>query len=62
MTFSLQYEVTGDVPNVISPCGAVFVEENGELRLYYGAADTCVGLLTAPLSDLLAWLRTQPMP
>ena len=33
---------------------------DGELRLYYGAADTCVGLITARIADVLDWLRTQP--
>ncbi len=56
------YEVAGDIPNVVFPCGAVLDEASGELRLYYGAADTCVGLMTARLADLLAWLRTQPEP
>jgi beta-1,4-mannooligosaccharide/beta-1,4-mannosyl-N-acetylglucosamine phosphorylase len=56
------YEVTGDIPNVVFPCGAVLDDEAGELRLYYGAADTCVGLLTAKMSEVLDWLRTQPAP
>ena len=54
------YEVTGDIPNVVFPCGAVLDTPSGELRLYYGAADTCVGLLTAQLPEVLDWLRTQP--
>ncbi len=56
------YEVTGDIPNVIFPCGAVLDDATGEFRLYYGAADTCVGLMTAQIADLLDWLRTQPEP
>lgn len=54
------YEVTGDIPNVIFPCGAVV--HDAELRLYYGAADTCVGLMTARIADVLDWLRSQPEP
>ena len=30
----------GDVPNVVFPCGLVHDEATGEVRLYYGAADT----------------------
>ncbi len=45
------YERIGDVPNVVFPCGGVVVD--GVLRLYYGAADTCIGLATAKVSDLL---------
>jgi len=56
------YEVTGDVPNVVFPCGAVHVPERDELRVYYGAADTCVAVATARVADLLDWLRTQPAP
>jgi len=56
------YEVTGDIPNVVFPCGAVLDAASGELRVYYGAADTCVGLLTAAIGDVLDWLRTQPAP
>ncbi len=56
------YEVTGDIPNVVFPCGAVLDGASGELRLYYGAADTCVGLMTAQIGDILDWLRTQPAP
>ena len=39
--------------NVIFPCG-MLLEDDGEVRIYYGAADTCVGLATAKLSDLLS--------
>jgi predicted GH43/DUF377 family glycosyl hydrolase len=56
------YEITGDIPNVVFPCGAVLDRASDELRLYYGAADTCVGLLTAQIGDVLDWLRTQPAP
>ncbi len=45
------YERSGDVPNVVFPCGGNVVD--GRLRLYYGAADTCVALATAKVSDLL---------
>jgi predicted GH43/DUF377 family glycosyl hydrolase len=56
------YEITGDIPNVVFPCGAVLDPASDELRLYYGAADTCVGLMTAQIGDVLDWLRTQPAP
>ena len=54
------YERVGDVPNVVFPCGQVYDEASGELRLYYGAADTSVAVATAQLSDLLQWLQDQP--
>ena len=46
------YERTGDVPNVIFSCG-VIVEESGEVKIYYGSADTCICLATASLNDLI---------
>ena len=50
------YERTGDVPNVVFPSGWV-LDPSGECVLvYYGAADTVIGLATASLSDLLATL------
>ncbi len=56
------YERVGDVPNVVFPCGAIEDEATDELRLYYGAADTCVALATARLSRVLDYLRAFPVP
>ena len=39
--------------NVIFPCGMI-AEDDGEVKIYYGAADTCVCLATAKMEDLLA--------
>ena len=38
--------------NVIFPMVGI-VEDNGDVKIYYGAADTHVCLATAKLSDLL---------
>ena len=40
-----QYELAGQTPSVVFTCGAV-VEDNGEVKLYYGGADTvqCVAI------------------
>ena len=51
------YELTGDVPNVVFPCGLVHDAGTDRLRLYYGAADTAVALATASLPDVLAHLK-----
>jgi predicted GH43/DUF377 family glycosyl hydrolase len=48
------YERQGDVGNAIFPCGLVHDSSSGELRLYYGAADTSICLATAQLDELLA--------
>ena len=52
-----EYEVTGDVPNVVFPCGGVLDAASGELRLYYGAADTSVALAYGSIREILAWLE-----
>ena len=54
------YERTGDVPNVVFPCGLVHDEAAGEIRLYYGAADSSICLATARLDDLLESLLACP--
>ena len=55
-----RYEVTGDVPGVVFPCGLTHHEASGTLRLYYGAADTCIGLATARLDEVLDYLASCP--
>jgi predicted GH43/DUF377 family glycosyl hydrolase len=52
------YELGGDVPGVVFPCG--WVVEDDEIRLYYGAADTSVALATANLSDVLEFVKASP--
>jgi len=54
------YERTGDVPNVVFPCGLVHDTASGELRLYYGAADSSICLATARLDDLLEAVLAAP--
>ena len=46
-----EYELKGDVANVIFPSGALIHE--GKLFVYYGAADTRVGVATCDLNELL---------
>ena len=49
-----RYETSeGFRENVIFP-GGMIAEDNGEVKIYYGAADTCECLATAKLSDLLS--------
>ena len=51
------YELVGDVPGVVFPCGLVHDAETDELRLYYGAADTCVAVATSTLSEVLDYVQ-----
>lgn len=46
------YERVGDVPNVVFPCGLI-VEDDGSVKMYYGAADTCIGVAEAKLEDIV---------
>jgi len=55
------YELTGQVPNVVFPSGMIveqydnegFAEMASTVLVYYGAADTVVGLATTTIKDLL---------
>lgn len=49
-----QYELVGEIPNVVFPCGTVIRDDT--LYMYYGGADTVVGVATASLSRILAAL------
>jgi len=61
------YEVTGQVPNVVFPSGAVPDETDGEgfapantrVHLYYGAADTCIGVAHATVKELIRAARNE---
>jgi predicted GH43/DUF377 family glycosyl hydrolase len=50
------YEREGLVDNVTFPSGAVVKE--GKLYVYYGAADTVIGLATCDLNELLDYIET----
>ena len=56
------YELTGDVAKVVFPCGWILDEPADELRMYYGAADSAIGLATARFSDVLAHVLGAPTP
>lgn len=55
------YELTGQVPNVVFPSGWVvddlddegYARPDSTVRVYYGAADTCVGLAHASVRELV---------
>ncbi|MFC2076780.1 glycosidase [candidate division KSB1 bacterium] len=47
-----EYERVGEVGNVVFPCGAI-VEDDGDIKMYYGAADTSLCLATTNLEELI---------
>lgn len=47
------YEIHGYRNNIVFPCGWV-PEESGEVKIYYGAADTVQCVATAQISDLVS--------
>ena len=47
------YEFNGIVPNVVFPAGSVANFNDDEIRVYYGCADTYVGLAIGSLSELV---------
>ena len=55
------YELAGQVPNVVFPSGMIvdkydaegFALPDSPVKIYYGAADTVVGLATGTIQDLL---------
>ncbi len=51
------YEQHGDVGNVVFPCGYTIAPDGDTINLYYGAADTSIGLATGSLAEMLDWLE-----
>ena len=54
------YERVGDVDDVVFPTGAVLDRKTNELRVYYGAADDLVALVTADMNEILDYLKACP--
>jgi len=48
-----EYERIGDIGNVTFASGAI-VEPNGEIRVYYGAADTAICVATGDMKEVIA--------
>ncbi len=53
------YELSGDVPGVVFPCGWILRDDGDTVHLYYGAADKVVCLAEASLLKILDHLETQ---
>jgi beta-1,4-mannooligosaccharide/beta-1,4-mannosyl-N-acetylglucosamine phosphorylase len=64
------YELAGQVPNVVFPSGMIvekfdsegFALPDSEVKIYYGAADTSIGLATATIQELINATQEGPIP
>lgn len=50
------WERMGDVGDVVFICGTTLGDDGDTLNVYYGAADTCIGVAQGRVSELLDWL------
>ena len=51
------YERSGDVNDVVFPCGQTLAANGDTIHLYYGAADSCIAMATGSIRALLSWLE-----
>lgn len=56
---AVPYELAGDVPNVVFPCAAL--TDGDRLAVYYGAADTCVGLAFGYISEIIEFTKNNSL-
>jgi predicted GH43/DUF377 family glycosyl hydrolase len=52
----MEYERQGDVQDVVFPCGYTIAPDGDTINLYYGAADSSIGLAHGSVRALLSWL------
>ncbi|OGF45706.1 MAG: hypothetical protein A2452_13265 [Candidatus Firestonebacteria bacterium RIFOXYC2_FULL_39_67] len=51
------YEMIGDVPNVVFPTALLHDKKTNKISVYYGCADTVVGLATADMGELVRFIK-----
>ena len=51
------YEERGFVPNVCFPCAALADADTGRIAIYYGAADTYLGLAFTEIDPLIDYIK-----
>ena len=51
------HERSGDVGNVVFPCGYTIAPDGDTINLYYGAADSSIALATGSINTMLDWLH-----
>ena len=56
MTPTEMYELTGFVPNVLFPCAAL-ADTQGRVSIYYGAADSTLGIAFTTIDNLIEFAK-----
>jgi beta-1,4-mannooligosaccharide/beta-1,4-mannosyl-N-acetylglucosamine phosphorylase len=56
---AMDYEMVGDVPNVVFPCAALV--EGNKLAVYYGAADTSVAMSFGYLDEVIDFIKNNSL-
>ncbi|WP_186577110.1 glycoside hydrolase family 130 protein [Aquibacillus kalidii] len=51
------YEERGFVPNVIFPCATLQDADTGRIAIYYGAADTYVGIAYTTIDEIVSYVK-----
>ncbi|MBD5157711.1 MAG: glycosylase [Butyrivibrio sp.] len=51
------YEERGFVPNVTFPCATIHDPESGKIAIYYGCADSYVGLAFCKFDEIVAYIK-----
>ena len=51
------YEERGFVPNVCFPCATIHDSKTGKIAIYYGAADSYVGLAFTELDEIMDYIK-----
>ena len=57
LTPELPYETTGFVPNVVFPCATLQDADTGRIAIYYGGADTVVGLAFCDVNEVIDYIK-----
>ncbi len=57
LTPEAEFEERGFVPNVVFPCATIHDSATGKIALYYGAADSYVGLAFTQLDDIIDYIK-----
>ena len=57
LTPEASYEERGFVPNVCFPCATLQDPDTGRIAIYYGAADSVVGLAFTQVDEVVAYIK-----